>query len=218
MSDELNLPDELRAIEARLATKAPPATTLDRDAVLYRAGWAAGVEAMRRGRLRASLATVETGPSIRRRTAVPWSAASAALAAGIAVALMLPWPVSDPQAELASVETAASPVAAERPLVTGTEIKPNVHNKPSMADNLIADIVGGKTGAAATPLLSLRLSPGRLGATNAPTMAAGGVGVAPPKTARQLLDELLPAASPPQDQPNLFRAWPWGGASSGETT
>ncbi len=47
MSDELRLPDELAACEARLAARLLPASGIDRDQLMYRAGWAAGAETAR---------------------------------------------------------------------------------------------------------------------------------------------------------------------------
>ena len=39
--DEPRLPDELAAFEAALAARALPAPRIDRDQLMYRAGWAA---------------------------------------------------------------------------------------------------------------------------------------------------------------------------------
>jgi len=41
MSDELRLPDDLAAMEARLAAQSLPPSGLNRDELMYRAGWAA---------------------------------------------------------------------------------------------------------------------------------------------------------------------------------
>lgn len=100
--DEPRLPDELAAFEAALAARALPVPRIDRDQLMYRAGWAA-CEAQPRplagGRfeVRPQLATVEAYPPAepgatreRRRTMV-WSLGSAALAASIAVVATLGW-------------------------------------------------------------------------------------------------------------------------------
>ena len=92
MSDELQRPDdrlpqELAAIEARLAAHALPAPGLNRDELFYQAGWAA-CEAKQHATPR-RLASSLGEPSRPSRTIAAWSAASAALAASLAVAATL---------------------------------------------------------------------------------------------------------------------------------
>jgi hypothetical protein len=102
--DEPRIPDELAAFEAELAARALPAPRIDRDQLMYRAGWAA-CEAQCQPRplaggrfeARPRPAAVETYPpaepgGIReRRRTLSWSLASAALAASIAVMATLGW-------------------------------------------------------------------------------------------------------------------------------
>ncbi|RIK72914.1 MAG: hypothetical protein DCC67_18565 [Planctomycetota bacterium] len=104
MSQEIRLPAELAACEALLAAHALPACGIDRDSLLYRAGWeaalahigatgqCAGGETDRlAGTLESPLAKGRDRGGISRstRAAMAWSAASAALAASIAVAATL---------------------------------------------------------------------------------------------------------------------------------
>jgi hypothetical protein len=84
MSDELRLPDRLAACEAELAAQSLPASTINRDELLYRAGWAAAEAALANRAVDARSASVGDRASVAR-----WSAASAALAASIAVAVTL---------------------------------------------------------------------------------------------------------------------------------
>lgn len=102
--DEPRLPDELAALEALLAAKPLAAVRIDRDQLMYRAGWAA-CEAQCQPRplaggpleVRPRLAAMETYPPAEpgaiweRRRTLAWSLGSAALAASIAVMATLGW-------------------------------------------------------------------------------------------------------------------------------
>jgi hypothetical protein len=103
--DELRLPDELAALEALLAAKPLAAAGIDRDQLMYRAGWAACEAALMQprpsagGRLEVPQAPVavetyppaEPGAAGGRRRTVVWAAGSAALAASITVAATWGW-------------------------------------------------------------------------------------------------------------------------------
>ena len=102
--DEPRLPDELAAFEAALAARALHAPRIDRDQLMYRAGWAAcetqcQPRPLAGGRLevRPRPATVETYPPAEpeakreRRRTLAWSLGSAALAASMAVMATLGW-------------------------------------------------------------------------------------------------------------------------------
>ena len=101
--EELRLPEELAALEALLAARPLAAVGIDRNELMYRAGWAAcQAEALQPrplagGRFEASTTSTETrgypsepGAGSARRLLV-WSAASAALAASMAVMTMWGW-------------------------------------------------------------------------------------------------------------------------------
>lgn len=103
--DEPRLPDELAALEALLAAKPLAAVRIDRDQLMYRAGWAACEAAIGQPRpsaggrpeVRPRPAVMETyppaepGAAWERRRTVAWSLGSAALAASIAVMATLGW-------------------------------------------------------------------------------------------------------------------------------
>jgi hypothetical protein len=103
-SEELRLPEELAALEALLAAKPLAAAGIDRDQLMYRAGWAACEAALMQprpsagGRLEVPQApvAVETYPpaepgAARVRRTVLWAAGSAALAASLTVMATLGW-------------------------------------------------------------------------------------------------------------------------------
>lgn len=85
MSDELKLPADLAACEARLAAQPLPALSLNRDELMYRAGWAAAEAA----RVQVVSPPSKGGARGGIRDVAIWSAASAALAASLAVAVTL---------------------------------------------------------------------------------------------------------------------------------
>jgi hypothetical protein len=102
--DELRLPDELAALEALLAAKPLAAAEIDRDQLMYRAGWAACEAALmqprpsagRRLEVPQAPVAVETYPpaepgAARVRRTVVWAAGSAALAASLTVMATLGW-------------------------------------------------------------------------------------------------------------------------------
>jgi hypothetical protein len=104
-SEELRLPEELAALEALLAAKPLAAAGIDRDQLMYRAGWAACDAALMQPRPSAGgrLEVLETSAGTRRyppaepgaargrRRTMVWSLGSAALAASIAVMATLEW-------------------------------------------------------------------------------------------------------------------------------
>jgi hypothetical protein len=85
MPDELKLPADLAACEARLAAHPLPPTPHNRDELLYRAGWAAAEAA----RSRATPLPSDGRAPARKRDVALWSTTSAALAASLAVAVTL---------------------------------------------------------------------------------------------------------------------------------
>lgn len=125
MPDELKLPADLAACEARLAASALPAPPLNRDELMYRAGWAAAVAV----RSRETLQPSKPQPPARKRDVAFWSATSAALAASLAVAVTLAMTRRD--------ETPTSaPAAGSRPPLAelaATTPEPPAHLTPQLA-------------------------------------------------------------------------------------
>ncbi|HEX6963372.1 MAG TPA: hypothetical protein VF175_16005 [Lacipirellula sp.] len=202
MSDELRLPDELAACEARLAAMRLPATAIDRDELMYRAGWAAGAETARLAVGNSPPLKVEEGP--RRRGArggirlFAASLTSAAVAASLAVVITLQSRPNDPEqvAVAPQPSDAATTVVAETPrpsTVAAATVEP-----PSRGRRRLPTIDVG--------LLALRrdalFRDGSLSVSMASSQ--GDPPAAAAKTARELLDELLPA-DPVQYTPS----WPW---------
>ena len=221
MSDELRLPDELAACEARLAAQLLPASRLDRDALMYRAGWAA-CEAQRLG----DKVPAAKIPSTRGRT-TGWSLASAAIAASLAVVATLRF------------QDGLGP--DRRPLATTAQTK----TLERSADNRVANLPQERGGNAPAPasLAMLKLAPG-VGISSAASLLnardlaisqsslepqlfqvslTSNHAVAAPniaaKTARQLLNEYLPDDSDAKSEskPPRRLQWLWNLAAPGET-
>lgn len=242
MSDELRLPDDLAAMEARLAAHAPPASGLNRDELIYRAGWAA-CQAQRftsdsppsKGGVRggipdAAMTTNASGgtalslppltqplPSGERGRIAAWSCASAALAASIAVAMTLLIQPSEPPQLAVRVVAPAPATLADAPATDSPSA-----NQPDAARvaAYLAVIDDAGRRPSSEPLFAasmLKRSASR------PSSPAGSAVVvdepAPsPKTARELQQELLPSghrSSSPAAQSAL--GWPWNSHLWGET-
>jgi len=198
MSDELRLPDDLAACEARLAAMPLGASRIDRDEMLYRAGWAAGAETAR-------LAVVNPPPSKGGITAA-WSLTSAAVAASIAVMATLQLQPNQPPAVVAIPADAHPHLAADVVEPRRSEL-PRVefaHASPKSLSN-------GRLNAG---LIALR----QRAITNAWTDTANvaattGAAAAPtPQTAREMMQELLPA-----DAARRSSDWPWIRTSPGDS-
>jgi hypothetical protein len=234
MSDELRLPDDLAACEARLAARSPAPTQLDRDQLMYQAGWAA---------CEASLAAVNPPPlkggarggikrGTKRGTVAAWSFASAALAASLAIAVTL-------HVERSATSTSIAANSAE-PQIASTKndaiAKPGVPAArptagPAASQNNSAAVLAAIASFFSPPASQQRPNSALFAAraisldgnstdappfTLTPVNAASDAAASPPaKTAWQLLDEYLPSAKKPPRQPGVF--WPWNSASLGET-
>lgn len=233
MSDELKLPEELAAFEALLAAKPLAAAGVDRDELMYRAGWAACQTADLQPRvLPGGRLEVAEGPSVvrdyhpaepgaarARRQAVGWSAASAALAASVAVAAMLGWEVwrARNQAEDAGGGTPRLAAAVEAPStdeIQGNDDRPHGDGFALHDVDRLAGLSGREPGVALTgPWLAMQ----RRQTSTRPNdrveeVAVNGEAPAAPKTARELREELLPHESTPRAS-----LWPWQSRSNGES-
>jgi hypothetical protein len=231
MSDELRLPDDLAACEARLAAQPLPGSRLDRDQLMYRAGWAACESRLVVPNPPPS--KVEEGPGrrgARGGITAAWSFASAAVAASIAVTITLQLQLPS-QMPLASVSDAQRPQQASVP--RGQIAQPSENRRPANESN------GGLANFAlftqprslapsSAPLFWAARSqtlPGAGDATIYQVAALRGPGAAGPteaaKTARQLLNEYLPASSadanPQGKLPRIRFDWLWNPPRSGET-
>jgi hypothetical protein len=197
MSDELRLPDELAACEARLAALPLGASRIDRDQLMYRAGWAAA-EAARGSAAAPTLVASET----KRGTIVAWSGMSAALAASLAVAATLALQpridgLHEPAVAVIQPALAASP----------DEVAPGDTNRIAADRRLLAQLdalasgrsgVSDRTASALFTALGDRSEQRRsqpvLVSTSIANASDDGLS-REPKTARGLLEEYLPGSS-----------------------
>jgi hypothetical protein len=234
MSDDLRLPDDLAAFEALLAAQALPVVGINRDQLMYRAGWAAG-EAGRhtpplKGGARfdapeAPAVTRRDPPAEpgagreRRRTAV-WSVVSAAVAASLAVVGTLAWESSGGVGEteragggtprLADVDIAPPAVG---------EVAHSSDYDVAVADvERLLDSHGGQDRITlAGPWFAMKRRGFERTSNNAATgaelvTAATDEALPSAKTARELWKELNPS-EPVTPTP----VWPWGRPHSGDS-
>ena len=190
MFDELRLPEELAACEARLASQPLATSGIDRDQLMYRAGWAA-CEASRA----ASRALVDRGLA----TVAGWSLTSAAVAASLAVIVTLQWrPVI--RQEVAAIST-----GSDSP-------RPSIPAEQRRAVASPSHLTTSLPGPSRTMELDMGLFRLRRQALGGDWSEPGGIASltaesAPPapQTAFELRQELLPseAAVP-------ATIWPWG--------
>jgi len=196
MSDELRLPDDLAACEARLAAQPLPGARIDRDQLLYRAGWAA---------CESRLAALTPHPSKGRarggisspRSIAAWSLTSAAVAASLAVVITLQWQpagVRDMAANSSDARRALAAAPANPVDVSHVEIV-DADSSSARTGQIDVGIFAQRSQA----LKSIWMEP-----TEAVALASEGETQAA-KTARELMQELLPAESV-----RPAKIWPWG--------
>jgi hypothetical protein len=199
MSDELRLPDDLAACEARLAAQSLPAAAINRDELMYRAGWAA-CEARLTGSSRGAVRLASGGGGI----IAAWSLASAATAAALALALSLQW---RPAGQL---EVAAGKADA-RVQVS----KDAVEAKPlSLAQREVelAALPASRPGIGIGLLSLRRQALNSAWEQPANVVTANGGGLPAAKTARELMQEMLPG-----EPVRSTRMWPWVSTPRGES-
>lgn len=230
--DDLRLSDELAALEALLAAKPLPAPRIDRDQLMYRAGWAACEAQCQprplaggRPKVRLRPAAVEAHPpaepgTIReRRRTLAWSLGSAAVAASIAVGATLRW------VELATLEKTERAGGETPRLAAEAELPPrSAEVKGSTARDVSAWDVErrinsyGRQLTLAGPWIALQ-RPGPDGATSGADARPDRVATTPDlalpsaKTARELWKELIPndVSTAPTS------VWPWRRPLSGDS-
>ena len=215
MSDELRLPEELAACEARLAATLLVGSGIDRDQLLYRAGWAAG----------AGTARLADGnrPSLKGGILAA-SLASAAVAASLATAITLQWrpvevrheqaPLVASHDEAGAKSEALMTTPAER---TAEQVVERGPVRPTDVERFLANFASGDRRSLAAPVFALRGRAFAGGREASPTVAADAASPAVTMTARQLLDEILPETRTPLDSAPAARWWPWRGLTIGET-
>jgi hypothetical protein len=210
MSDELRLPDDLAALEARLAGQSLPASGVNRDELMYRAGWAA-CEAQQ-----ARAVSLPTQPP-RHGSArfVAWSLTSAALAASLAVAATL-YLQSPRGVRLAEEihDSAQASVAASTPAApqTATPVQ------AAAVVDYLALVSNPDACDFVTPLLASHRRQLRFSLPQSVTESvANGAATSSPKTASQLREEFLPTPSPTSDGRRLPLVWPWTLPVTGES-
>ncbi len=231
--EELRLPDELAALEALLAAQPLAAAGIDRDQLMYQAGWAA-CEAQWQPRPSAGgrVASLEMAADSRRypraelgdvrerRRLATWSLASAALAASLAVATTLGWVELVKRLDQSERAGGGPPRLAveERLPQTLTEVKSLTARDVSAAE---VERVLNSNGrderlTLAGPWFAMQRQ-GLLGSTSGNAVRAERVtanGVAPPtaKTARELWKELNP-----NETTTPTPVWPWSRPLSGDS-
>lgn len=223
MSQEIRLPAELAACEALLAAHALPACGIDRDSLLYRAGWeaalahigatgqCAGGETDRlAGTLESPLAKGRDRGGISRstRAAMAWSAASAALAASIAVAATLALRPPRVVEVAAQAQPAAATVAQPQPQRAAAPAAASDATRPPVRlalprPGVEAGLLRLRQQALVDVFDDYRRSPA------AQASAGGG---AAPKTIRELMDEMLPPTAVRSAQ-----LWPWSRTAPGDS-
>jgi hypothetical protein len=209
MSDELRLPDDLAACEARLAAMPLGASGIDRGELLYRAGWSAGAETAR-------FAGGGTS-AFRLRSLALCSAASAALAASLAVAITLRFEAaSESESLIVNSEIAEPGLPSESTAVEAAPPRGLARRTPADFDAFDSRFAAAGRGA---PFLALRrgISLDTDGDAHAVASAAVYVPPEPAKTARQLLEELLPSSAARPEAFRPSRLWPFGSPDMGDT-
>jgi hypothetical protein len=221
MSDELRLPDDLAACEARLAAQSLPATAINRDELMYRAGWAA---------CEARLAASVTSPPLKggARGGIRLAAASftsAAVAASLAVAITLQWQKldSDPSVAVGAPsppiaqalrrsspsesEAAAESAHARFAVARGSDLELLVSRLAS------GDVRPGTMTAMAISGLRADLAPSGSDAVN---LRTSQLSAAESKSARQLMEEILPPSNERSTKP-FVPMWPWSRSQAGDS-
>ncbi len=192
MSDELRLPDDLAACEARLAAQSLPASGINRDELMYRAGWAA---------CEARLATLTLATPLPRRAGVrlaAWSAASAIVAASLAVWATWHWrPLDIVQVAVKPRDSDPAMSAAVTVPRLSTALAATTETEPR-DDRVLPAFDVGLLGRRREALSQASLFNDRVAS------AQGELPAPAAKTARELLDELLPAAASARTP-----SWPW---------
>lgn len=211
MSDELRLPDDLAALEARLAAQSLPASGVNRDELMYRAGWAA-CEARRR-----ALPLADRSPRPASAQVAAWSLASAALAASLAVAATL-FLQSPRGVQLASESNSNPPADARTAVVTSAPSPVMAPAQVAAFADYVTLISDPDARDFVSPLLAIQRRQLRFDSRrSAPETVANVNSASSPKTASQLRDEYLPTLNQPHSDRRTPLVWPWSTPATGES-
>jgi hypothetical protein len=198
MCDEIKLTEELAACEARLAGQAPSPPAINRDQLMYQAGWAA---------CESQLQQAGDSPTVKMRgrgLAMAWSVASTAIAASLALVLVLQGePASHPgQATIAST-SARGEIEESREAPT-----------PQVAEDKLAPSFASSTRTLGSGLLALR----RQALMNMwpEPMRIAAAGDASSEPADNANDDLLRDVLPTEPSGSI-RVWSAGGRRLGES-
>ena len=180
MSDDLQLPADLTAIEAELARTALPPSPIDRDDLLFRAGWAA-------------CETARVAP--RRR----WFASHALVAAAAAsVAVGATWFAGERGADDAAPALAKSARGTSPPAVVAARpAGGSLRSTPATLANFSESLLLAGWDDRDGPLVAAPWLFGRMvGMKESPrtTPVSSSINDSPPRatTARELMEEFLP--------------------------
>lgn len=204
MSEEMKLPDELAAYEAQLAALPLAAPQIDRDALMYQAGYAAAVTS--------PPSKVAEGPWRRgARGGIPWrnNLSLAALAASVAIAatLALTQPNQPPSVTSPSSVTLSHSDIREVESDPSADLVVTAFNPPSRVASLPQlAILDPDRNVWPSPLtIRQRLTSHFVAATAASDEPAAP---AEPTTVRRLLNDLAPRDDA-DSQPTPNSVWPW---------
>lgn len=225
MSEEMRLPAELAACEARLAAHALPASGIERDALLYQAGWAAAVAQANaiRGDAGGQTIRLDIGDNpphskegawgeigSAKKVTFAWSAISAAIAASLAVVATLE--LRPPRLiEVAAKATPAAAAAVAEAQLAKEDSAAKTHQSPLPSFRIAlprGDFEAGLIGLRQQALVGMLREPPRSRSAD----GKSGAGVPTAKSVRELMDELLP-----QDADRSAQLWPWSRLAPGES-
>lgn len=189
MSTEDRLTPELAELENRLRNLAPTASTVDREALMYRAGWEAAEAALQTRRFSTAKLWI-------------WPATSAALAATLLLVLTLRPERAERSARLQ--QQMETQVAPPQPIDTGkTQAAPPVQVRNQTTPTMTRQL---NRYAPTAPLLAMRERALRFDFEDPTADAISDDGPIAASTNRELLEEYLPA--PTTTNPTSQRR-PW---------
>lgn len=226
MSDEMKLPDELAACEARLAALPLAAARVDRDELMFRAGWAAGHAAVLSPPLDERDQPSTGDPMSPERRAVVlreavkerirWRShlATAAVAASLAVAATLGFTPQGTQT--VSLEAKSNSESADDDALPSSLARQSFDATRSRAFADFDDLFDGRDALTlGAPLMARQRFTADFVATQAELDDPGPP--ARPATARRLLEDFAPREKVGASSNELIPVWPWSRFLGGNT-
>jgi negative regulator of sigma E activity len=200
MSEEIKLPDELAACEARLAALPLPAARVDRDELMFRAGWAAGHAAV-------------LSPPLKDRKHWRSHVATAAVAASLAVAVTLGFAPHGTEVRPSEAQS-VRPSAADAPLASLAKQSSGATRSQPFAD--FDDLLDSRDALTrGAPLMARQRFTTNFVATQAELDDSGPP--ARPATARRLLEDFAPREKAGASSNEPIPAWLWSRLLGGNT-